>query len=106
MLIRLARFKRLISILSSMKKILLLIATIAILSCVGHHEGGRNYYLKYRIYYPGNTIEKEVYTSEKIQTWSSRGSDHLHYYDENGDYREEETTAPIQIVSYYKLKKE
>ena len=91
-----------------MKKLALamLLAVITLASCSVVHSGGRNYYLKYRIYYPGNTIEKEVYTSEEIHTWSSRGSDHLHYYDENGDYREEETTAPIQIVSYYKLKKE
>ena len=93
-------------VLSSMKKILLLLATIAIVSCVGCHEKGRNFQLTYRVYYPGTVVEKTVYPSEEIYLGSDRGTNYLKYYDENGEYHSEVTSAPIQIVNYYKLKKE
>ena len=92
-------------VLSSMKKlaIAMLLAVIILASCT---PKGRNYYVKYRVHYPGGAVDKETYAADEIQMSSHRGTNYIRYYDEFGEYRGCETSAPIQLIEYRKLKKE
>lgn len=88
-----------------MKKLALAILLAVItLSCSA--PKGRNYYVKYRVHYPGGAVDKEVYAADEIQMSSHRGTNYIRYYDEFGEYRGCETSAPIQLVEYRKLKKQ
>ena len=84
--------------------ILLVIITLA--GCTSCAPKGRNYYVKYRVHYPGGAVDKEVYAADEIQMSSHRGTNYIRYYDEFGEYRGCETSAPIQLVEYRKLKKQ
>lgn len=82
---------------------LLLVFMFALLfsSC---NEKGRNYQIKYRIYYPGNTVEKVVYSADTPYLTSHRGTNHLAWTNEKGSYVGVATTAPIEVVFVKKLK--
>ena len=90
-----------------MKKLALaiLLAVITLASCTSCAPKGRNYYVKYRVHYPGGAVDKEVYAADEIYMSSYRGTNYIQYYDEFGEYRGCETSAPIQLVEYRKLKK-
>ena len=68
------------------------------------NEKGRNYKIRYRIYYPGNTVEKVVYSADTPYLTSHRGTNCLVWTNEKGGYVRESTTAPIEVVFVKKLK--
>ena len=88
-----------------MKKLALaiLLAVITLASCA---PKGRNYYVKYRVHYPGGAVDKEAYAADEIRIGSDRGTNYIQYHDEFGEYRGCTTSAPIQLVEYRKLKKQ
>jgi uncharacterized lipoprotein NlpE involved in copper resistance len=90
-----------------MKKLVIamLLVVITLAGCTSCTPKGRNYYVKYRVHYPGGAVDKEVYAADEIQMSSHRGTNYIRYYDEFGEYRGCETSAPIQLVEYRKLKK-
>lgn len=90
-----------------MKKLVIamLLVVITLAVCTSCAPKGRNYYVKYRVHYPGGAVDKEVYTADEIHMSSDRGTNYIKYYDEFGEYRGCATSAPIQLVEYRKLKK-
>lgn len=91
-----------------MKKLVIamLLVVITLAGCTSNNAPkGRNYYVKYRVYYPGEAVDKEVYAADEVQISSYKGSNYISYYDEFGEYRGCETTAPIQLIECRKLKK-
>ena len=63
--------------------------------CVTYKEV---YYLKYTIYYPGNTRTYEVDSCNHINSNSDRGTNCIDYYSiPNNDFYSIRTTAPIVI---------
>ena len=91
-----------------MKKLVIamLLVVMTLAGCTSCAPKGRNYYVKYRVHYPGGAVDKEVYAADEIQMSSHRGTNYIRYYDEFGEYRGCETSAPIQLVEYRKLKKQ
>ena len=64
-----------------MKKlaIAMLLAVIILASCT---PKGRNYYVKYRVHYPGGAVDKETYAADEIQMSSHRGTNYIRYYEQ------------------------
>lgn len=88
-----------------MKKLALAIL-LAVITVACSAPKGRNYYVKYRVHYPGGAVDKEAYAADEIYIGSDRGTNFIRYYDEFGDYSGYATSAPIQLVEYRKLKKQ
>lgn len=97
-----------------MKKFILIVLALLTFSCspkknVEEYE----YLLTYRVYYPGNTVEKEMtFCSSKECRYvlsSYKGSNHLTIY-EGQDFSSKvlssvlSTTAPIEVVYFNKTK--
>ena len=83
-----------------MKKVIFLVSLFFLISCKVE-----KYKLTYRIYYPGNTVEKTVYCWGKIYNSSRGGSNLLMYVDnESGNRVRIKTTAPIEVVECEKQK--
>lgn len=96
----------------NMKKILVLL--FAIVLCASCHKYDYTTTITYRIYYPGNTVTKH-YTHETTEhpsyfLGSDRGSNYL-YFNKVGSWgsgyglKIEDTSAPIEVVSFVKTKK-
>ena len=83
--------------------ILLAVITVA---CSCSAPKGRNYYVKYRVHYPGGAVDKEAYAADEIYIGSDRGTNFIRYYDEFGECSGYATSAPIQLVEYRKLNKQ
>ena len=98
----------------SMKRLILIILAFLAISCsskknVEEHE----YTLIYKVYYPGNIVEKEMtfYSSKECRysLYSYRGSNDLTVY-EKGKLsnvllsRVVSTTAPIEVIYFDKTK--
>lgn len=88
-----------------MKKLAIAIL-LSVITLAGCAPKGRNYYIKYRIHYPGGAVDEEAYTADEIIMGSHRGTNYIGYYDEFGKHRGYSTSAPIQLITYIKLKKQ
>lgn len=95
-----------------MKKFLLAcITALLLVSCFPDRSYETT--ITYKIYYPGNTVTRS-YTHEtsKDPTYilaSDRGSNYLYFNYDDGGFAEgiklENTSAPIEVVSFVKTKK-
>lgn len=78
---------------------------ISIFSYIKHSATYKEvYYLKYTIFYPGDTCTWKVDSCNHVRISSSRGTNYIRYYSiPDKDYYEIRTTAPIVInkITHY-----
>ena len=89
-----------------MKKLLILFTLFILFSC-GEKKPVQKYTLVYKIYYTTTDVRTKTYGPITwAHTSSSRGTNDLWIAipDESGHRLLEETSAPIEIVSYIKIK--
>ena len=95
-----------------MKKIFAILASIVLFATCTKYDHEAT--IKYKVYYPGNTVTR-TYTYESSDDpsyilGSDRGSNYLYVRKDDGFFegwgeKLEDTSAPIEIVSFTKRKK-
>lgn len=95
-----------------MKKfIIIIILAIAAVSCA--HDRDYETTITYKVYYPNNAVTKSyTHDTSKDPTYllgSDRGSNYLYFRYDAGGFAEaiklENTSAPIEVISFVKRKK-
>lgn len=97
-----------------MKKfILLLICALVMASCDETVEKDHIMTITYRMYYPGNVVEKtstlDVTADAECDVYSYNGTNYLRAHTTEPPYRSkvvESSTVPIELVSYEITKKQ
>lgn len=97
----------------TMKKFIIILLALLTLSCSSENKEEHEYTLIYKVYYPGNTVEKEMtFCSSKECKYilsSYKGSNFLTVC-ERGRFEDHflsrviSTTAPIEVIYFDKTK--
>lgn len=96
-----------------MKKFIIILLALLTFSCSSENKEEHEYTLIYKVYYPGNIVEKEMTfcSSEECRysLYSYRGSNDLTVYEKRKLSnvllsRVVSTTAPIEVIYFDKTK--